>query len=288
MKASTLLKRLVAIAAVGLILLFGGVTVFGGSLLRAAVENGTAWALDVPVSVGSGSLSLLGGSAGVSAMEIGNPPGFKTKNCFSVGHVQIGASPTSLLSDTIVVNEITIDRPEVTIELVGTGTNLGALMANLDRKVGNAPPEKPKEQGPASKNMFVKEVLITGPMLRLAAGGTTTAIPIADIHLSDIGGGPTQSRIEYPQLLKRIIGEIAARAATAAASQLPKAVAEALKREGEQAIEQVRGSIANMDQTLQKAIGDASSGGDLKKSADALKKGVESMGKELEGVFKKK
>jgi hypothetical protein len=266
-----IVKRLLLLAILLVVLLCVGVVFFGGSMVRVGVEKGAAFYLDVPVSVGSGSLNPLTGYVGLSDLQIGNPPGFKSKNAFTAGHVGVGAQIGSLLSDTIVINEMTMRAGETTVELGPGGTNLGVLMDRVNKKGGKTGGDEP---GGAKRKYKIKEIKITETKVHVAQplGGPTITSTLPDVVVRDIGYGGDGSGATMGQVIQIILAEIAKSASGIA--NLPDEIAKSLSREGIAAVDAIlKGDTKNIGQELEKSATQAVKGiEDIFKKKDDKKK----------------
>lgn len=241
------------------VLAFFGLMFFAGSLLRAGVETGGTYVLNVETKVGGGKLNILTGNVGLSGIRVANPPGFKSDRCIVVEDVDVKAQVGSLTSDTIVIDHIHIDGPEITLDIKGVTTNIGALMDQMKKSQGGGskPPAGSGETGAASKKLKIAEVKITNGKFRvseslLAGGGV--AVPIPDIVIRDIGSGEKKDETDMAGLLQRILSEIL-KSAGGVADKLPAALANSVKSETEKVLKSVEGAA----------------GGVLKGADDALK-----------------
>src|SRR5687768_7898325 len=52
------------------------------------------------------------GDGTLTSLTVGNPAGWSQTDAFRLGKVHINLEPFSILKDTIVINELTIDKPE--------------------------------------------------------------------------------------------------------------------------------------------------------------------------------
>ena len=66
-----------------------------------------------------------------AGLHVGNPEGFKTAGLFDLGAVSVDVDNSTLLSDVIVIKEISIDGLALTYEQGLRGSNLGALIDQL-------------------------------------------------------------------------------------------------------------------------------------------------------------
>ncbi|MBO7741409.1 MAG: AsmA family protein, partial [Victivallales bacterium] len=111
-------------------------------LVKGAVEKFGSQAIGCPVTVEKIDISLLGGSVDIVDFKVGAPQGFKAEP-ISVHEVFVKVDLGSLLSDTIIVDEIRIDAPQVAYEVGWGKTNVGAI---LDALQGDAPKEEKKPE----------------------------------------------------------------------------------------------------------------------------------------------
>ncbi|HOR73636.1 MAG TPA: hypothetical protein PLN70_02060 [Kiritimatiellia bacterium] len=154
--------------------------------------------LGVPVSLAKADISLFRGKAALGGLHVGNPEGFKTDGLLDLGSVAVRLDNKSLLSDTIVIKEITIDGLVVTYEQGLRGSNLGALIESLsgEEKEAEEKPEaeeKAGEEKPAKK-VIIEKLSITGSRLNFSltgaaalTGGGAVPIPLPPITLTDLG-----------------------------------------------------------------------------------------------------
>src|SRR5579859_2847802 len=86
------------------------------SIVKKGVETVGPAITKVPVTLGAADISPLSGSGKLTKLFVGNPEGYKTPSAMEFGSIKVGVKIASVLSDTIVVNEINIQAPEITLE----------------------------------------------------------------------------------------------------------------------------------------------------------------------------
>ena len=79
-------------------------------------------------------LNLRDGSGKMSGLSIANPEGFSVDKLFRMGSIDIAIDPASLTRDVYVIRAINVDGAAVLAEQVGGGTNLQAMMNQLNKK----------------------------------------------------------------------------------------------------------------------------------------------------------
>ncbi|MBI3817976.1 MAG: AsmA family protein [Planctomycetes bacterium] len=279
-----MIKKILIGIVLLIIIVFAGILFFGGSLLRAGVEKGTNYVLQVPTEVGGGTLNIFSGNVGLSGLKIGNPPGFKSEHAIVVGDVRVAASVSSFMSDTVVIDTINIDGAEITVDLQLGKTNLGTLVDQAKKATGgNGEQQKtpaPKDgeaKGSASKKMKIREINITNAKLRVAqsmVSGAGVAIPVPTIVMHDIGGGEKKDETDLAGVITRVLNEIL-KSVGNLAGQLPGELANVAKNEGAKAVEGL-GSVAGQ------------AGDILKKGGEGAVQGVGDAIKGVGDIFKKK
>lgn len=186
-------KALVSIGigiCVLVVLLLVGLTFFGGSMVKGAVNGFGPSVMGVPVTLEEANFRPLAGKIKLTRLHVGNPKGFKTPALFELGEVDIELNVKSLFSDMIVIHKIAVVAPHITYERGLLDSNFGALTKQLDLKRD----KKPKK---GDKKVVIDELVVTDPSLNVsitAAGGHAIPIKLGKVELKDIGkehGGVT-------------------------------------------------------------------------------------------------
>ncbi len=165
---------------------------WGDAAARKGVEIGGTQALGVDTTLNSATIGWLGGSVALRGLKIANPEGYKTDRLFALGHGRVACNISSLLTDEVVVREILIEEPELTIELkpgLPPRSNLGDLLASLKSR-GEAPPKKEEAKAAAkeSEQKFrVDLIRVTKTKVRFhLLAGKTADIVLPDIELREV------------------------------------------------------------------------------------------------------
>lgn len=248
------MKKILVLLAVGVLVLLLVAALAGGSIVRVGIEKGAHYALGVDTRVGGASVNFLTGSVSVSDVEIGNPPGFKSKNAFAVSHVGVEAKVASLFSQPKVISKIEVFSPALTIEQSASGTNLGVLRDNLRKRMGPSAPEQ-KPEAPMKLRVGLVEIRaakVTVGQSILGATGTDVTLP--DITLRDLG-----NEITLAELIDKILAAIGKAAASGVAG-VPNDLAKVLSQEtADSVIHAVEGAGKDIEKAVENAatqIGD--------------------------------
>jgi hypothetical protein len=189
-------KILISGAALVLLLIAGtlGYLYFSlNGLVKKGVETIGPRVTRTSVRLDAASLSPFSGSGKLEGLLVGNPEGFSGQSALNVPEISVSVDKKSLLTRTIVINEIVIRNPLVSLEGTLTGNNLGKLMFNV-KSYGSTDKEKGKPATNSSPRTFiVRKVLISAPRLNVSASllnqSVGQTVPLTDITLENVGSG---------------------------------------------------------------------------------------------------
>ena len=225
------MKKLIRIA-VALVLLVVVLLLVGlfylGNIIKSGVERVGPAVTKVPVTLGSATVSVLGGSGTLKDFVIGNPEGYKSPQAIKVGTAHVSIVPKSLLGDKVVIRSIKVEGPEITFEKSGiTGSNLEKILDNLggEKKPGDAP-SKDDGKGGAQKKLQVDEFIITGAKVHATVPivGTYT-VTLPELKLTNLGQGP--EGITGAELGQRVLTLVLQATTKAVAENAPGAAGKA-------------------------------------------------------------
>jgi len=196
------LKRIGVGLIVLLVVLILVANFFLGSIVKSTVNSVGPLALGVPVSLADANFRLLQGKLYLKGFVLGNPEGFKSDHAISVGEVAVDLDMKTILSDTIHVRRVYVDKPEISYEL-GLGTsNVGTI---LDKLGGDK-----KEPTPQSKKkVIIDDFLIENGGIVIAAkltGGVGAPVPLPTIHMKDLG--KDEGGTSVVDVFKKVFGAI--------------------------------------------------------------------------------
>jgi len=204
-----------------------------GRVERAIEERGSAMTLS-PVRVDGLHLDLRGGRGTIRGVTVANPDGFPPGTAVSLGGIEIAIEPASLRTSPLVVREIRVGEPRVTVVLTPDGKmNVDALRRNLgdypdreeaaERRAAEAKGEPPaRREAPGTEpegetRMRVGELTIAEGVITLdasALGRDPEELKLGSVELRDIGG---DRGVTAEQLGRRVADALIARTARAVA-----------------------------------------------------------------------
>jgi hypothetical protein len=278
MKAKKALK--IVLIAIPILLIVAVVVVIFmlDGLVKTSVETVMPEVTGTPVTLESVSLSPLSGRGELGGFIIGNPEGFKTDSAFKLGNVVVDVDVSSLMSDTIVIEEITINAPQVTfeVELPSFKSNISAIQKNVDKFAGTPAEEalKPeeKDKGPGKK-MKIKLFVLKGATVSVSTpllGGKKLTVPLPPIRLENIGGGDDDEGKSIGEVAKAIFDPLTGSIENVAKEALSKA--KDLLADGGKVLGQIGDTAAEAGRGAVKEAGNVLKGG--KEAGKGLIKGV--------------
>jgi hypothetical protein len=204
---------LVLLVVVALVVVFFSLN----SIVKKAVETIGPKMTQVSVTLGAADISPFSGSGKLSKLVVGNPQGYNTPFAIKMDSIKVGVQLGSVTKDTIVVNEINVQGPEIQFDGGLSGNNLSKILDNLNSSSAASTsgasntvqtPSGPKNE----KKIIVKDFVIQNAKIHLnltvpgIGQGVSMTAPIPDIHLENVGtaeGGLTPEQLGQ-QLMKPV------------------------------------------------------------------------------------
>lgn len=192
------MKKIIIRVALAVVVLIVGLFVVLFLNLNALVKKGVEGVgpqlTKTEIRLDKVSLSPMSGSGHLQGLFIGNPEGFKTASAIKMGGVKVAVQPSSLLGDTVVVNEVTVEGAEITFEGSLSGNNLSKILENIEVATGGKSPApdqraKPAEPG-VEKKFCVKDLVFTGGKIHLSLtllAGKDVTVPLPELRVQNIG-----------------------------------------------------------------------------------------------------
>lgn len=204
-------------AAAVVLALVVGIAVFVFSsldgLVKTAIEKVGSEVAGVPVTVSEVKISLSDGKASIKGLAVGNPKGFTTPKAMSFGEIAVAIDTGSVTGNPVVIKDITVASPEVTVELGEKGSNLDVIQANIAGKGGKSGGEASSSSSSSSssgeeKKLIIDRLALTNGTVRLATAlpDVQSSAKLGDIVLTGIGrksGGASASEVAQ-QLLDAV------------------------------------------------------------------------------------
>jgi uncharacterized protein involved in outer membrane biogenesis len=252
----------VALVIVVLVVLFFSLN----TIVKKGVETVGPRLTKVEVRLDSADISPFSGSGRLSGLLVGNPDGFKTPLAIKVGSVKVAVEIGSVLSDTIVIDEVNVQAPEITLEGNLNGNNLTKILDNLEGAQSSAPAPSPAPASSSSsapagtspaapakpeKKYILKEFDIEGGKINLSLtipglAGKSATVPLPPLHLQNIG--VAENGVTAAQLAEAIMKPLVSSVLKSAESAVSKLGGDLknLGKSGVNGVEQLGKGIGNL------------------------------------------
>ena len=107
------------------------------SIAKKAIERGGEMALGVPTQLDKVHVSLWGGEASLSGLNISNPVGFNARTFLGLGQGDVAVSLGSLLGDTVKIPRVRLSNIRINLEQNGKKNNIEPILARAKSLAGN-------------------------------------------------------------------------------------------------------------------------------------------------------
>lgn len=214
-------KALIGIGIV-LVLVALGVTWFLGSLdgiVKKQIEVVGSELTGTQVGVGGVSIKLADGAGRITGLTVANPKGYKSDNAFSMKLLQLGIDLPSIGQNPLILNELVIDSPLVTMEMNEKGgSNLKDISDNASANSSAADKEASKAQQEAGgqesggeplriliHKLVIKDVsyAVQGPAVK--PGDVKGTLPT--INMTNVGGSKGGTPGEIGKIIVRDLSQ---------------------------------------------------------------------------------
>ncbi|HVE38671.1 MAG TPA: AsmA family protein [Planctomycetota bacterium] len=150
-------------------------------IIRKTTEKLTTDALGLPVAIEDVGVNLAG-RVRLQRLAVGNPLPFKEVRSFRLGRADAAVSLPSLFNQTIEVQDLTLENPELIVEFDKDKTNWGAIFDNLV-KASKAP------KSSEGRKFVIHRVRLVHPVVVVHAKEVPNGVRIRlrDIELRDVG-----------------------------------------------------------------------------------------------------
>lgn len=196
LKYSLLGLLLVVLAA------FVGLFLYIEPLVKTTVNTVGSKIVGTQVNLNGFRFSPFVGEAEVTGLSVANPEGYKTPNLINLGRVFVKVDVKSLLTDTIIVDEVSVDGIELTYEMPDLSTsNVMQIQQNIAKNTATPKTEQPAQvqeeasveekpaQDASSKNVIIKKVVVAGGALNAMTPlqPDTLTLNMPSIEITGIG-----------------------------------------------------------------------------------------------------
>lgn len=273
---------LLALIVVALVVLFFSLN----TLVRSGVVYGGKYATGQDTALNAADLSLTGGTLQLSGLDIANMSGYTAPDILVMKSCAVMVTPSSLLSSTVDVENITIDGLEITLEQNGLKNNLNDLMAAIQKNTAAASgaPGGPAGAAPGNaqsptpgKQLKIGVLKLTNSKVHVRANGINLDLSLPDLEIKD----PTNPDGRYMKIAD-LVGTILLHISQQIVEnpQLPAGIKDGMKN--------ITALVDKLGPQLQKGLTDLSKNVNLQDVGKSLQNATQNMpdlGKGLQGLF---
>jgi hypothetical protein len=182
-----LIRTLIIVASV-LIVLYLILDFFVGGITKTAFNKYIPPMLQTDAHLEAASLSPLSGRGIFTGLTVANPKGWPAEDALKIGFVHVKVQPTTILSNDIVVKELTFDDVTFNYETRVLASNIGDILKNVKGTDSQSSTTQPNKNGTPIK-FVIQTFKITHAKVRLGVGPTAVTLPMDDITLTNLGNG---------------------------------------------------------------------------------------------------
>lgn len=219
-------------------------------LVKGVVNKFGTQVAGTEVTLAGFSLHPLDGEVEIKGFRVANPEGYTTPNLLSLGGVFVKVDPKSLFSDTIVVENVRITKPELTYEMPNFSTsNVMQLQENVAKNTAKtsapAAKEETKEASSApAKNVVIRKVLVEDGALSaltpLQKNKEPLVLKLPAIEINGIGDGKKNMTID--QSIAVVFNKILFNATSVVTKELGN-VSDMAQKAANKALDQVKEQV---------------------------------------------
>ncbi|MFY0683154.1 MAG: hypothetical protein JXR20_01280 [Balneola sp.] len=185
-------------------ILIGAILIVGMSIdgiVKSNIEESGSALLKTEVEVDDIDISLFGGVAEMDGFIVHNPEGFSNEAAILLKGIEIELDLQSLLSETVIVNKIHVQNPEIFFEQKQAKVNLRELSKNIDLD----------SEDESEKALIIKQIVLEEGKVRVLSElekEREINASIDRIELTNIGeAGSSTTQQALKEILEPIIKE---------------------------------------------------------------------------------
>jgi hypothetical protein len=157
-----------------------------GAIVRAEINRRGAELTQTRVDLSLAEISPFDGTGTLTGLTVGNPKGWSAPDAFRLKKIHVDLAPRSLLSHEIVINEISIEEPELTYETKLVASNLGDLIKNI-KKATDRRPKSAADSAAPGRTFVIRKLRLQQGHLKFGVGPTAVTLDMPAVEFSNLG-----------------------------------------------------------------------------------------------------
>lgn len=179
---------IIVVIAVGVYLVIGNLD----AIAKKAIERFGSEVTQTAVRVNKVHIDLTNGSGGVYGLTVANPTGFSGKPVLSLGEASIKFNLKAFSKDLIVIDHITVRKPEVNYEMDAKRQgNLNQLYTNISKSIPSGGGQTTgSSQAEAGPRLLIRKLDFSGgaiSALIVPLNNKTYPAKLPAIHMTNLG-----------------------------------------------------------------------------------------------------
>ncbi len=226
------LFKLFIVLLVIVVIAVAGAFFYVDTIAKKAIEQGGEMALGVSTNLDDVHISLFGGEASLSGLQIANPAGFKAQTFMGLGQGEVAVSLGSLLGDTVKIPRVSLSHIRINLEQSGKKNNVDPILARAKSMSGKQGKSAPQSAAKEGKKFIVEyfsldDVQVNASLDFLGKVSKVNLV-LPKIELRNLGAD--EQGLPMPELIQKVVQAILS-AAQNSSGQLSPALAKLLAGE---------------------------------------------------------
>jgi hypothetical protein len=239
-KLKKILSIILGVVLVLIIVIVLAITLFANTAIKKGIQIAGTKALGVNVDVDSVNLSILRGRIAISNLVIDNPPDYELEKMLQLKDCVVDVDVGSLMTDTIHIEEITLDGMNFVLEQKTlTKNNIKDILNALPKSEPSDEPEQEEKEEGAGKNLNIvkldlTDISVQAKLLPIPGKSDTVNINLAPISMTNLGTG---GEMDFASLARKILLAVVQGIAKDGAGVLPDGMVDSMKDSYDKALE---------------------------------------------------
>jgi len=161
------------------------------AMVKAAVVRVLPGITGTSVRLDEIDIKPFAGRVTIVGLAIGNPEGFRTDSAFQFSRVRVHFDFWSLLSDTVHIRQIYVEKPRITYEAGLEGSNLGKIREHMKgrRGGGDEALSGSDTRADGAKRVIIDDFIMKDAQVRVAGRelNRSTTVDLGTVRIRDIG-----------------------------------------------------------------------------------------------------
>lgn len=194
-----------------IVLIIGGAYIYMNTYFKSDAAAFASKITGTNVAITAVTIDPFNGTVSLRGLDVGNPSGYQSANAIELGEIYSNVDFKSLLSQKIIINEVSLDGADIYYELKGNVDNIRALMSNVTTNSSKLSSASASKSSSPSKDFVIKKLNITNSNLVLAANlfGLAESKTIAVDNIAVTNVTKSNSKAVAKQVAKQLTNQIA-------------------------------------------------------------------------------